>query len=115
MGRQINVTMCNDEIVPPAKVKLINESPLFRPSSSDLRLNVKNVKMRRMHKHLLSLSVGVGHFAKSFQILFPPINLLLQELLKSNAQTSNNTKQGQKEESLTEAEDRKGHTDRRSR
>ena len=49
------------------------------------------------------LCLPVRHFAKSFQILLAPINLLLQELLKSNAQTSNDTKQGQKEESLTEA------------
>ena len=50
------------------------------------------------------LCLPVRHFAKSFQILLAPINLLLQELLKSNAQTSNDTKQGQKEESLTEAD-----------
>ena len=48
-----------------------------------------------MHKHLLCL------FCK--KLLLAPINLLLQELSKSNAQTSNDTKQGEKEESLTEA------------
>ena len=47
-----------------------------------------------MHKHLLCL------FCK--KLLLAPINLLLQELSKSNAQTSNDTKQGEKEESLTE-------------
>ena len=48
-----------------------------------------------MHRHLLCL------FCK--KLLLAPINLLLQELSKSTAQTSNDTKQGEKEESLTEA------------